>query len=72
MQIYLIKLFANYFKDETNISFKTFIKNNLGENWIYLISKKYNVSQNLVSKKVSEYQTLKSFVDNKNDWNIKI
>jgi len=72
MELLLIKLFSNYQKENYNLSFKNYIKKEIGEDWIYQISNKFNIRHNDVSKKVEEYQLINDFINSDNIWNIKL
>ena len=71
-KIFLIKLFSNYHNEKSELSFKNYVKKQIGDNWIYKISNSFALTPNEISRKIKEYSTLKDFLDFSEKWNIKL
>ena len=71
-EIFIMKLFSNYQNEQSELSFKNYIKKEIGENWIYKISNTFCITPNKIASKIKEYSTLKDFLDFSEKWNIKL
>ncbi len=67
----LFRLFSNYRKSDTNLSFKNYIKKELGNDWVNQIAKNSGKSTNNVANEVKYLTTLNNYINHDNVFLIK-
>ena len=67
----LFRLFSNYRKSNTDLSFKNYIKKELGNDWVEQIAKNSGKSTNNVANEVKYLTTLNKYINHDNIFLIK-
>jgi hypothetical protein len=62
----LFRLFCNYRNSDTNLSFKNYIKKEIGDEWVYTLAKHYDIGHTEMGKKVHELSVLNTFLNHEN------